>query len=1285
MKRIVLYLALFLIRMQPLLAQEFTLLKDINVAGSVNGFRIYESVAAGNTIYMIADDGFQQKGLWKSDGTAKGTVLIKEFTGFGDIQRLVSSNGLAYLVAFPDNESAAYLWRSDGTPAGTFSIGKMNYKSSGSLLSVLTNINGTLYFPGVSGLMKTVGTAQGTVLVKRYNSSDEWIQQMVNANGRLFFISSNTYTSKIYKSNGTEAGTMAIEDNLTSGYALPLMPLGNEVYFAGSVNENIGLLKASETSAAILVKILPGGFVNPTPVGNSLYFLTYDELTGTELWKTDGSTAGTVLVKDINPGQGSSDASRMRPVNGELYFMADDGTHGPELWKSGGTAATTMLVKDIRPGSMGSDIKELAAVGNKAAFTANDGTGEKLWQSDGSANGTTVLADMPASRLLNVNGTLYFNGNPESGSELFKSTMVTGGTSAVTNFAKPGSMPLGFTQINGVSYFSADDGINGRELWKTDGSTAGTMLVSDILSGANGSNPQKITNVNGTAFFVTGSGSQVHSLWKTGGTAATTTKVKDFTKAYELQGLISLNGTLFFGVHSADGSMQFWKSDGSPAGTQLIRTFPITDTFSPVIFNGHLYFGAYDNINNIGLWKSDGTPEGTTLVKDMPVNAGSSVYKTITVAGNFIYYIATDYENLRSHFYLVKTDGTAQGTTVIKELDAAFFFTKLVAVNNLVFFRARDQSDREDVFEENLWRSDGTAQGTYSVATIRSFPGEEEIGFGNMIAVNGLFYFAHDGEGEIWKSDGTTAGTQRVTNFGSMRSEGYFEYLTAIGNTLYYVTSDGKSGREIWKTDLATQTTSLVNDLTPNGSTLFYELGTLNNQLLISADNGMYGAELFQYRDVAVPAAVTTIRINAGGPAFTTATKKLFIADQYYAGIDRTSSIASGDILNTTNDVLYRTARCSPSFSYNIPVANGKVDVYLHFAETYFGAPGKKGGAGSRRFHVNMEGSRILTNYDIFVAAGGAMRPASHIVTVDVTDGMLNIDFLTGAADLPRVSAIEVIRTNYALKPVADSYIRDGTYSNVNFGDVTMLDIKNNASDLSAKRSSYLRFQLPPAAAVTSAKLRIYGHNHENTKSISVHAYGVNNDTWAENGIVKNNAPTASTASLGYVAVNDAYKYYEIDVTSYVKAQQQSGETLVSLLLADPNNRNTRVVFNSKESSSNPPQLIVQTSPVVTSNTRLNQEEISLSSEAEPEPSSVYPNPVRKQFSVQVSSKHSEDISFDLLNSSGQSYQLVAAQKATAGQKAEVDISGLSLNSGIYLLKIQSAAATEVIKLLVTQ
>jgi hypothetical protein len=142
---------------------------------------------------------------------------------------------------------------------------------------------------------------------------------------------------------------------------------------------------------------------------------------------------------------------------------------------------------------------------------------------------------------------------------------------------------------------------------------------------------------------------------------------------------------------------------------------------------------------------------------------------------------------------------------------------------------------------------------------------------------------------------------------------------------------------------------------------------------------------------------------------------------------------------------------------------------------------------------------------------------------------------------------------------------------------------------------------------------------------------------------------------------------------------------VVSFLLSDWNARNTGLVFNSRENSTNPPQLILQTQPVVNSNTRLNQEEVSSTLEAEPEQSSVFPNPVRKQFTVQVSSKHREDITLDLLNSSGKSYQVVTSQKAIAGQKAEVDISGLALSSGIYMLKIQSETAIEVIKLLVVE
>lgn len=459
-------------------------------------------------------------------------------------------------------------------------------------------------------------------------------------------------------------------------------------------------------------------------------------------------------------------------------------------------------------------------------------------------------------------------------------------------------------------------------------------------------------------------------------------------------------------------------------------------------------------------------------------------------------------------------------------------------------------------------------------------------------------------------------------------------------------------------------------------TTLPYVVGKFTKTL----DGGFLTAgypDAFRIRKYAYPkpAQPSTIRINAGGAAFTTATKKTFSADQYYAGIDRTSSIPSGDILNTTNDVLYRSARCSPTFSYNIPVVNGKVDVVLHFSETYYGAPGKKGGAGSRQFHVNIEGSRKLTNFDIFTAVGGALKAYQRTFSVTITDGVLNIDFLSGAADLPRISAIEVVPvTNFTLQPMADAYVQDGTYNKANFGATDFLDVKKSSSNLSTNRSAYLKFQLPTTTGITSAKLRVYGHNHENTNSISLHAYGVNYDSWIETTINKVNEPAASTTSLGYVGVNNVYKYYEIDVTSYVKAQQQSGDQIVSLLLNDPNNRNTRLVFNSKENDANSPQLVIQTAPVTVSNTREGVEEVMAETEAIEV--NIFPNPASEVLNIELADWANVK-SVEIFNSQS---NLVY----NSGPKSNIDIQNLI--SGIYIVKISMCDGSSVTRrLVVTQ
>src|SRR5207302_41772 len=149
-----------------------------------------------------------------------------------------------------------------------------------------------------------------------------------------------------------------------------------------------------------------------------------------ELWKSDGTAAGTTLVKDVYPGThpyydyfgnrwdvpNSSYPGNLTNVNGTLFFTATDGVHGAEQWTSDGTAAGTVLVKDVNPGGAGSYSYNLANVNGTLFFQASDGmNGAELWQSDGTTADTVLVKDIyPGSagsspgNLTNVNGTLFF-------------------------------------------------------------------------------------------------------------------------------------------------------------------------------------------------------------------------------------------------------------------------------------------------------------------------------------------------------------------------------------------------------------------------------------------------------------------------------------------------------------------------------------------------------------------------------------------------------------------------------------------------------------------------------------------------------------------------------------------------------------------------------------------------------------------------------------------------------------------------------------------------------------
>jgi ELWxxDGT repeat protein len=390
------------------------------------------------------NDGVHGNEIWKSDGTEVGTVMVKDIhegtgssDGYGHIgwdRDFTAMGGFVYFAATSSDQPAS-LWKTDGTEAGTSWVKDVSPAN-------MIVFNGALYFTGYTGsgissdteLWTSDGTEDGTYMVKNisdreeeggpsYAGSESGFVVLGNA---FYFRAANTDGNTppepcgLWKSDGTEAGTVAVKPGTEIDPSGEFAVCGGSIYFAHFVgSENYELWK-SDGSADGTVRIDGIGFTNSpgryTEYNGSLYFRADDGTSGNELWKLDCVTDAATMVKDINPGPTSSYVEYLTVLNNVLYFTAEDDAAGDELWKTDGTAAGTTRVKDINPGPDGSSISALTAFQGMLYFSADDGEhGDELWQSDGTEAGTTLLMDINPGPdwsypydFTAVNGSLFF-------------------------------------------------------------------------------------------------------------------------------------------------------------------------------------------------------------------------------------------------------------------------------------------------------------------------------------------------------------------------------------------------------------------------------------------------------------------------------------------------------------------------------------------------------------------------------------------------------------------------------------------------------------------------------------------------------------------------------------------------------------------------------------------------------------------------------------------------------------------------------------------------------------
>lgn len=567
--------------------------------------------------------------------------------------------------------------------------------------------------------------------------------------------------------------TLALAGSLCASFALadelvlpagmtPLLPSGVEIT-SSYLAQNVVSITKDEKPLVVTA-------------GNLIFFTASSAAAGEELWVSDGTPAGTRMVKDIVPGSEGCDPKWLTVLGDKVFFSANTPEYGPELWVSDGTDAGTHLVKniyDVEPG-VGSAPQGLTAFYGKLLFFAMDeesealpvrdaSTPEKwLWITDGTPEGTMRIADTP-TRLDNMDGTHGY-----------------------------------IVCCNGKGLFAGYDEENNETLWATDGTSAGTAPLLNINPKPGDANP-----------FLTMPATIDHLV-----------AVDDR--------LVVFRAVVAAELYGEDMGVEMWVSDGTAAGTKFIGVdinkveksgAPGTSDFRQTYPVGNrLYFRAADGVNGAESWCYDidqPVAEGVNpcLVKEVShyknkvsYNAHPSCFYQyqgyIYVATNFTYEreeggkkvlwnsgyhsLARFNENDFNEFEGALTWGGFEIYPNTNE-NGQEFCHQFTTVNDIMFWSCQDTDDNIE-----LWK----LEGTNGVPTkVVDFPDNGQVH--KTRSVGGSLFFVSNGQKQLYRynTDGSTDNPS-VAGIGEIAAEAA-PVVVAEGNTLIVVAPQGVRSLEI--------------------------------------------------------------------------------------------------------------------------------------------------------------------------------------------------------------------------------------------------------------------------------------------------------------------------------------------------------------------------------------------------------------------------------------------------------------------------------------------------------
>ncbi|MGH9360894.1 MAG: ELWxxDGT repeat protein, partial [Thermoanaerobaculia bacterium] len=438
----------------------------------------------GNRVlFAFANGGGERYRLGASAGDAASTGLVAAIhrgVGSSDPHALTALGGRMLLVA-DDGTHGREVWTSNGTRLGTALLGDLHPgPSEHERPTELTAIGGRLFFS--TGFGTAVWTTQGVPGdARRLRGRQRFLHSLVGLGHVAIFFGSEYRDGElslvIWRSDGTPQGTRRVEtvarttnpSDIGADFFATATSDGARVYFTPHyaldfIDRVSGLWVTDGTAAGTFEAVADPcdrcTFVaSPHLLGQRLVYLTESDVEHprrTELWTSDLTPAGTLPLLRASFIDGPIQWIRQLVTlefGERAFFVASDFARGEELWTSDGTPEGTRLVADLRPGPDSAAPAFLTPRGDHLFFAADDGVhGREPWVSDGTAEGTRMLRDIrPGQR---------------------------------------SSHPQALRTLDGTLVFAADDGTIGLEPWQSDGTFAGTRPLGDVLAGPLSSSPR---------------------------------------------------------------------------------------------------------------------------------------------------------------------------------------------------------------------------------------------------------------------------------------------------------------------------------------------------------------------------------------------------------------------------------------------------------------------------------------------------------------------------------------------------------------------------------------------------------------------------------------------------------------------------------------------------------------------------------------------------------------------------------------------------------------------------